>query len=152
MLFRFKTEGNLPLRICMRILIAGIFFMLLLSVLSCGLKKPKEEIGPIKEVASRFERGVVHQDKAVLDSVYSTKGINRDSLISSALEEFNALKSSGEMEDLHFARRRFSIIEGKDSAKVELILGGENLKEEKVLTVFLKKSWGKWRVVGHSFE
>jgi hypothetical protein len=134
------------------ILIAVIILVLLLSVFSCGLKKPKEEIGPIKDVMSRFERGVVYQNKAVLDSVYSTKGINRDSLINSILEEFNALKSSGGMEDLHFARRRFSIIEGKDSARVELILGGENLKEEKILTVFLKKSRGKWRVVGQNLE
>jgi hypothetical protein len=152
MLSGYKSRGSLPLQIYWRILISGIFFVVLFSVLSCGLKKPREEIGPVKEVMSRFERGVVYQNKAVLDSVYSSKGINRDSLISSALEQFYTLKSSGGIEDLHFARRRFSIIEDKDSARVELILGGENLKEEKILTVFLKKSRGKWRVVGQSFE
>jgi hypothetical protein len=68
------------------------------------------------------------------------------------LEQFSALKSSGEIKDLHFARRRFSVIENKDSARAELIFGGENLKEEKILKVFLKKSRGKWRVTGQRIE
>jgi len=130
----------------------GFVFTLILIFLNCGLKKPKEEIGPLKEVMSRYERGVIYQDKAVLDSVYSKKGLNSDSLISSVLEQFSNLKSSGEIKDLHFARRRFSIIENKDSARVELILGGENLKEEKILKVFLKKIRGKWRVTGQRME
>ena len=130
----------------------GFVFTLMLVFLNCGLKKPKEEIGPLKEVMSRYERGVILEDKAVLDSVYSKKGLNSDSLISSVLEQFSALKSSGEIKNLHFARRRFSIIENKDSARVEFILGGENLKDEKILKVFLKKSRGKWRVTGQRME
>ena len=141
-----------PLRSFFRVLKWGILFSLILLFLNCGLKKPKEEIGPLKEVMSRFERGVIYEDRAVLDSVYSKKGINKDSLISSVLEEFSTLKSSGEVKDLHFARRRFSVIESKDSARVELILGGENLKEEKILKVFLKKRRGEWRVVGQRME
>ncbi len=152
MLFRFKSEGEMPLQFYRFVLISVIVLAVLFSALSCGLKKPKEEIGPVKEVTSRFERGVVSQNKAVLDSVYSSKGVNKDSLISSVLEKFYTLKSSDGLEDLHFGRRRFSLIEDKDSAKVELILGGENLKEEKILTVYLKKSGGKWRVVGQGFE
>jgi hypothetical protein len=152
LLSRYKSERGLPLQFCWRILISVVFFVVLFLAISCGLKKPKEEIGPVKEVTSRFERGVVYQNKAVLDSVYGSKGINKDSLISSVLEQFYTLKSSGGLDDLHFARRRFSLIEDKDSVKVELILGGENLKEEKILTVYLKKSRGKWRVVGQSFE
>lgn len=130
----------------------GFVFTLMLVFLSCGLKKPKEEIGPLKEVMSRYERGVISGDKAVLDSVYSKRVLNSDSLISSVLEQFSALKSSEEIKDLHFARRRFSVIENKDSARAELFFGGEDLKEEKILKVFLKKSRGKWRVTGQSIE
>ena len=130
----------------------GIFFVMMFSFLSCGLKKPKDEIGPLKTVISRYERGVFTQNKAVLDSVYSRKEVKRDSLISSIVIQFSSLKTSKGMGDLHFARRRFSVIENKDSANVELILGGEKLKEERVLRVYLKKKRGEWKVVGQSMD
>ncbi|MCJ7459090.1 MAG: hypothetical protein MUP17_08885 [candidate division Zixibacteria bacterium] len=120
---------------------------------SCKQKEKVDEIVPLKDVMGVFERGVLTQDRAVLDSVYSTRGINRDSLINSLLLEISNLKSSGsttggEVKNLQFTRRRFSIPEGKDSARVELTFSGENIKGEKNLEVFLKKSKGEWKIVG----
>ncbi len=124
---------------------------------SCKQKEKVDEIVPLKDVMGVFERGVLSQDRAVLDSVYSSRGINRDSLINSLLLEISNLKSSGsatggEVKNLQFTRRRFSIPEGKDSARVELTFGGENIKEEKNLEVFLKKSKGEWWVVGQDIK
>jgi len=124
---------------------------------SCKQKEKVDEIVPLKGVMGVFERGVLSQDKVVLDSIYSTKEVNRDSLINSLLLEISNLKSTGsitggEVKNLQFTRRRFSIPEGKDSARVELSLGGENLKEEKSLEVFMKKSKGEWRIVGQEIK
>lgn len=124
---------------------------------SCKQKEKVDEIVPLKDLMGVFERGVLAQDRAVLDSIYSSRGINRDSLINSLLLGISNLKSSGsatggEVKNLQFTRRRFSIPEGKDSARVELTFGGENIKEEKNLEVFLKKSKGEWWVVGQSIK
>jgi len=124
---------------------------------SCKQKEKVDEIVPLKVVMGVFERGVLTQDRAVLDSAYSSRGINRDSLINSLLLEISNLKSTGsaaggEVKNLQFTRRRFSIPEGKDSARVELSIGGENLKEEKSLEVFLKKSKGEWWVIGQRVQ
>ncbi|MDP3025269.1 MAG: hypothetical protein Q8O10_07010 [candidate division Zixibacteria bacterium] len=123
----------------------------------CGQREKIDEIVPIKGLMGVFERGVLSQDRVVLDSVYSTKEVNRDSLINSLLLEISNLKSSGsttggEVRNLQFTRRRFSISEGKDSARVELSLSGENIKGEKNLEVFLKKRKGEWRVVAQRME
>jgi hypothetical protein len=123
----------------------------------CKEKEKVDEIVPLKGVMGVFERGVLSQDKVVLDSVYSAKGVNRDSLINSLLLEISNLKSTGsatggEVKNLQFTRRRFSIPEGKDSARVELSIGGENIKAEKNLEVFLKKSKGEWKVVGQEIK
>ena len=123
----------------------------------CKQKEKIDEIVPLKGLMGVFERGVLSQDRAVLDSVYSTKEVNRDSLINSLLLEISNLKSSGsttggEVRNLQFTRRRFSIPEGKDSARVELSLSGENIKGEKNLEVFLKKRKGEWRVVAQRME
>lgn len=136
------------------------FTLIFISVFlfsSCKQKEKVDEIVPLKGVMGVFERGVLSQNKVVLDSVYSTKEVNRDSLINSLLLEISNLKSTGsitggEVKSLQFTRRRFSIPEGADSARVELTLGGENLKEEKSLEVFMKKSKGEWRVVGQSIR
>lgn len=123
----------------------------------CKEKEKVDEIVPLKGVMGVFERGVLSQDKVVLDSVYSAKGVNQDSLINSLLLEISNLKSTGsatseEVKNLQFTRRRFSIPEGKDSARVELSIGGENIKAEKNLEVFLKKSKGEWKVVGQEIK
>jgi len=123
----------------------------------CKQKEKVDEIVPLKVVMGVFERGVLTQDRAALDSVYSSRGIDRDSLINSLLLEISNLKSSGsatggEIKKLQFTRRKFSIPEGADSARVELSLGGENLKKEKSLEVFLKKRKGEWKVVGQSIR
>lgn len=145
----------------MRYLTSAVKFTLIfISVFlfsSCKQKEKVDEIVPLKGVMGVFERGVLSQDRAVLDSVYSTKEVNRDSLINSLLLEISNLKSAGsaaggEVKSLQFTRRRFSIPEGKDSARVELSLGGENLKEEKSLEVFMKKSKGEWRIVGQEIK
>ena len=134
-----------------------IISILVFCFSSCKQKEKVDEIVPLKSLMGVFERGVLSQDRAVLDSAYSTKEINRDSLISLLLLEISNLKSSGStaggaVERLQFTRRRFSIPEGKDSAKVELTFGGENIKGEKNLEVFLKKSKGEWRVVGQEIK
>ncbi|MDH4222846.1 MAG: hypothetical protein OEV55_04815 [candidate division Zixibacteria bacterium] len=147
-----SKNNRIFLSLLLFIFTGAIFFIMVFFFSGCGLKKPKEEIGPLKTVMSIFERGVANQDKAVLDSVYSKKDINSDSLIEEVLRQFLTLKTAEGIDDLHFARRRFSFIEEKDSAQVELILGGEKLKEEKVLSVFLKKRWGEWKIVAQSME
>jgi len=145
----------------MRNLISTLGFVAILSIIfvfvECKQEEKVDEIVPLKDVIGVFERGVLSQDKAVLDSVYSTKEVSRDSLINSLLLEISNLKSSGsttggEVRNLQFTWRRFSIPEGKDSARVELSLSGENLKEEKRLEVFLKKRKGEWRVVGQDIK
>jgi hypothetical protein len=123
----------------------------------CKQKEKIDEIVPLKGLMGSFEKGVLSQDRAVLDSVYSTKEVNRDSLINSLLLEISNLKSTGsatggEVKNLQFIRRRFSIPEGKDSARVELSLSGENIKGEKNLEVFLKKRKGEWRIVGQGIK
>jgi hypothetical protein len=134
-----------------------IIFILIFFFAGCKQKEKIDEIVPLKGLMGSFEKGVLSQDRVVLDSVYSTKEVNRDSLINSLLLEISDLKSSGsttggEVRNLQFTRRRFSIPEGKDSARVELSLGGENLKEEKRLEVFLKKRKGEWRIVGQDIK
>jgi len=136
------------------------FTLIFISVFffsSCKQKEKVDEIVPLKSVMGVFERGVLSQNKVVLDSVYSSKGVNRDSLINSLLLEISNLKSSGsatggEIKKLQFTRRRFSIPEGKDSARVELTFSGENIKGEKNLEVFLKKSKGEWKIVGQDIK
>jgi len=134
-----------------------LIFILLFFFSSCKQKEKVDEIVPLKVVMGVFERGVLTQDRAVLDSAYSTRGINRDSLINSLLLEISNLESTGsatggEVKNLQFTRRRFSIPEGKDSARVELAIGGENVKQEKNLEVFLKKKKGEWSVVGQEIK
>lgn len=123
----------------------------------CKEKEKVDEIVPLKSVMGVFERGVLTQNKVVLDSAYAAKGVNRDSLINSLLSEISNLKSSGsatggEVKNLQFTHRRFSIPEGMDSARVELSIGGENIRAEKSLEVFLKKSKGEWKVVGQEIK
>jgi len=134
-----------------------IISILVFSFSSCKQKEKVDEIVPLKDVMGVFERGVLTQDRAVLDSVYSSRGINRDSLINSLLLEISNLKSSGsatggEVKNLQFTRRRFSIPEGMDSARVEFSIGGENIKTEKSLEVFLKKTKGEWKVIGQEIK
>ena len=145
-----------PLRYLFSLLKWGAFFTLMIFFLSCGLKRPKDEIGPLKEVMSRFERGVISENRAVLDSVYSKKDINRDSLISALLLELSPLKSKG---SFSFLRRKFSIIENKKIARVEFFIDREGQKsasgsvgEEKILEVFLKKKRGEWKIVGQDIK
>ncbi len=135
---------------------ATVLFVVLVFA-GCREKEKVDEIVPLKVMMGVFERGVLSQNKVVLDSVYSPTGINRDSLISSLLAEISNLRSSGsatsgEVKNLQFTRRRFSIPEGADSARVEFSLGGENIKAEKNLEVFLKKSKGEWKVVGQEIK
>ena len=136
-------------------------FVIILSIIfifqGCKEKEKVDEIVPLKNLMGVFERGVLTQDRIVLDSVYSTSGVNRDSLINALLLEISSLKSTGsttggEVNNLQFTRRRFSIPEGADSARVELSLGGENIKTEKDLEVFLKKRKGEWKVVGQEIK
>jgi hypothetical protein len=134
-----------------------IISILVFSFSSCKQKEKVDEIVPLKGLMGVFERGVLSQDRAVLDSVYSTKEVNRDSLINSLLLEISNLKSTGsatggEVKNLQFTRRRFSIPEGKDSARVELTFGGENIKGEKTLEVLLKKRKGEWKVIGQRMQ
>ncbi len=147
---------TLPRQNLFSILKWGFFLTLILFLINCGLKRPKDEIGPLKEVISRFERGVINENRIVLDSVYSKKDINRDSLISSVLQEFSALKSKG---FYSFKRRKFSIIENKIIATVELFISREDQKsasgsvgEEKILEVFLEKKRGEWKIVGQDIK
>jgi hypothetical protein len=134
-----NSEMTSPLRYLFSLLKWGTFFTLMIFFLSCGLKRPKDEIGPLKEVMSRFERGVISENTAVLDSVYSKKDIDRDSLISSLFQELSPIKSKG---SFSFLRRKFSVIEDKKTATAELLIGGVEQKEEKVLEIFLKKKKG----------
>ena len=139
----------------------ALIFIIIFSIIfisqGCKEKEKVDEIVPLKNLMGVFERGVLTQDKIVLDSVFSTSGVNRDSLINSLLLEISSLKSTGsttrgEVTNLKFTRRRFSIPEGADSARVELSLGGENVKTEKELEVFLKKRKGEWKVVGQEIK
>lgn len=145
----------------MRYLTLALRFSTILIVIfisaGCKQKEKVDEIVPLKSVMGIFERGVLSQNKVVLDSAYATRGVNRDSLVNLLLSEISNLKSTGsitggEVKNLQFTHRRFSIPEGMDSARVELSVGGENIKEEKNLEVFLKKSKGEWRVVGQKIE
>jgi hypothetical protein len=152
-----KNKEALTMRYLTSTVKFTIISILVFFFSSCKQKEKVDEIVPLKDVMGVFERGVLTQDRVVLDSVYNTRGINRDSLINSLLLEISNLKSSGsatggEVKNLQFTRRRFSIPEGKDSAGVELSIGGENLKEEKSLEVFLKKIKGEWKVVGQRME
>ncbi|MDP2960214.1 MAG: hypothetical protein Q8N71_02210 [candidate division Zixibacteria bacterium] len=144
-----SASGGSPLQLVSLILKWVILFTLMIFFLSCGLKRPKDEIGPLKEVMSRFERGVISENRAVLDSVYSKKGINRDSLISALFLELSPLKSKG---SFSFVRRKFSVIEDKKMATVELFIGGKEQKEEKILEILLKKRKGRWEIVGQNIK
>jgi hypothetical protein len=151
-----QGEGTSPLQYFPGVLKWGVFFILIGFFFNCGMKRPKDEIGPLKKVISRFERGVINENRIILDSVYSKKDINRDSLISSVLQEFSALKSKG---FYSFKRRKFSIIENKKIATVELFISREDQKsasgsvgEEKILEVFLEKKRDEWKIVGQDIK
>lgn len=144
-----NSEMTSPLQYLFSLLKWGAFFTLTLFFLNCGLKRPKDEIGPLKEVMSRFERGVITDNRAVLDSVYSKKDINRDSLISSIFQELSPLKSKG---SFSFLRRKFSVIEDKKIATVELFIGADEQKEEKIIEILLKKRKGRWEIVGQNIK
>ena len=144
-----NSEMTSPLRYLFSLLKWGAFFTLMIFFLNCGLKRPKDEIGPLKEVMSRFERGVITDNRAVLDSVYSKKDINRDSLISSIFQELSPLKSKG---SFSFLRRKFSVIEDKKIATVELFIGADEQKEEKIIEILLKKRKGRWEIVGQNIK
>jgi hypothetical protein len=142
-------KGTSPRHYSPQLLKLVILFILVIFFLNCGLKRPTDEIGPIKEVISRFERGVINENRAVLDSVYSKKDINRDSLISSLFQKLSPIKSKG---SFSFLRRKFSVIEDKKTATAELFIGGVEQKEEKVLEIFLKKKKGEWRIIGQGLK
>jgi hypothetical protein len=145
----------------MRYLISALRFVTIFFIISifagCKQKEKVDEIIPLKGLVGVFERGVLSQNRVVLDSVYSYRGVNRDSLINSLLLEISDFKSTGsatggEVKDLQFTRRRFSIPEGADSARVEFSIGGENIKTEKNLEIFLKKGKGEWKIVGQEIK
>jgi len=142
-------KGTSPRHYFPQLLKLVILFILVIYFLNCGLKRPKDEIGPLKEVMSKFERGVISENRAVLDSVYSKKDINRDSLISSIFQELSPLKSKG---SFSFLRRKFSVIEDKKIATVELFIGADEQKEEKIIEILLKKRKGRWEIVGQNIK
>jgi hypothetical protein len=144
-----RGEVTLSLQFISLIFKGWMLFTLVLFFFNCGLKRPADEIGPLKEVISRFERGVLDENRAVLDSVYSEKEINRDSLISSLFLKLSPLKSKG---SFSFLRRKFSVIEAKKTATAALFIGGAEQNEEKVLEIFLKKKKGEWKIVGQNIK
>ncbi len=126
-----------------------------LLICRCGGKKPDDDVDLIKQVLTKFERGINLQSQVVIDSLLLDKEKN----ISSQL--LDSLSWGGEHIGSYIISKSFIVF--KDSAEVRLRLGmrlksvpaaegNETNEMEKQIKLFLHKKRGNWKIKYFSME
>ncbi|MGB2981241.1 MAG: hypothetical protein WBC77_08340 [Candidatus Zixiibacteriota bacterium] len=125
------------------------YLIVTLLICSCVGKRPDDDVGMIKQLLAKFERGVDQRSEAVIDSVVLDKKQNISSQI---LDDLDLRR---EFEGARIASKSFVIV--GDSAEVRLTLSLEyrtDQKEprqvEKPIKLYLNKKRGKWRIKSFS--
>ena len=125
------------------------YLIVTLLICSCVGKRPDDDVGMIKQLLAKFERGVDQRSEAVIDSVVLDKKQNISSQI---LDDLDLRR---EFEGARIASKSFVIV--GDSAEVRLTLSleyGTHQEEprqtEKPLRLYLAKKRGIWRIVSFS--
>jgi len=128
--------------------VAGLSLVTLM-LCACVGKKPDDDVALIKQLLTKFERGLNQRSGAVLDSIIQDKRQNMASRL------LDSLSLGKQLQGARIASKMFVIV--KDSAEVRLRLGlrlssefttdEEKEKEiEKPLKLFLNKKKGEWKI------
>jgi hypothetical protein len=122
---------------------------LILLVCGCVGRRPDDDVALIKQLLSRFERGISQTSAVILDSVILGERQNTSSGL------LDSLCLGEKLESARIAEKGFVILGDSAEVKLRLSLGYATQAEEpeqieKPLKLFLRKTKGKWKIQGFS--